>query len=188
MDFTAEAMQKTLDIAHPELHEVEDAHGIKTQFSTKPLHQVLAAAPEAPKAVAVATLAGFADLVKAKLEGADFPSDYLIHIQDEQTVTLKARESDKFGRRQVLIEARPVPFTRFKFGEWIDQEAFAINMASLFEDGGDKDYVIQLAAELTHDAASTSEDNGFVQKVNIRAGIRMKDSVSSWRPSVPSLR
>lgn len=178
MDMTSEAMQKTLDIARPELHEVEDVHGIKTNFSTKPLHQVVANAPALPHQVDVNTLAGFADLVRAKLEEKDFPADFLIHIEDETTVTLKARQSDEYGRRLVLIQAQPVKFDLFRFGQWHDQEAFAIEIASKFADTPDKDYVLKMASILTNDASQTSEDDGFTQRVNVKAGLRMKESTT----------
>lgn len=178
MDITSETMQKVLDIARPELHEVEDVHGIKTNFSTKPLHQVLAAAPAEPKTVSVNTLAGFADLVRANLEEQDFPTNFLIHIEDEGTVTLKARESDEYGRRLMLVKAQPVSFDRFRFGQWQDQETFAIALASLFADSEDKQYVLNVASSLTNDASSNSEDDGFTQRVNLKAGLRLKDAVT----------
>ena len=174
MDFTADAMQKTLDIAKPELHEVEDVHGIKTTFSSKALVQIKAAPPEEPQAVKVVTLAGFADLITAKLEDAEFPEHFIIHIQDEETVALKARISDEFGRRLSLIKAQPVPFRQFKFGEWLPQEEFAIALASLFADIGDKQYVLNMASVLTNDATTTGEDDGFTQRVNIRQGLQLK--------------
>jgi hypothetical protein len=178
MDITAETIQKVLDIARPEMHTVEDVHGVVSVFSTKPLHQVEAAAPKLAAAVAVLTLAGFADLVRAKLEEQNFPADFLIHVEDHQTVTLKARHSDGYGRRQVPITAKPVDFTAFRFGQWHDQEAFTIAVASLFADGGHKDYVLKVAATITNDASRTSEDDGFTQRVNVKAGMRTKEDTT----------
>jgi len=163
-----------LDIARPETHEIEDVHGIKTTFSTKALVQVKAAPPEEPQTVGVVTLAGFADLIQAKLENIDFPSEFVIHIQDERTVSLKTKVSDEFGRRLSLIQAQPVPFRQFKFGEWLPQEEFAIALASLFADRDDKQYVLNMASVLTNDATTTGEDDGFTQRVNIRQGLQLK--------------
>jgi hypothetical protein len=177
-DLTSETIQKVLDISNPALHQVKDAHGIDTMYSTKPLHQVKATPPEEPQAVSVATLAGFADLINAKLEGENFPENFLVHVENEQTVVLKARESDEFGRRLQLIKAQPVPFERFKFGQWVDQESFVIALASLFADSEDKTYVLSTASSLTNDASSLSEDDGFTQKVNIKAGLSHKTSTT----------
>ena len=181
MDITAETIQKVLDIARPETHEIEDVHGIKTIFSTKALHQIQAEAHKTPAAVDVRTLAGFAALVTAKLEEQDFPAEWLIHVENEGTVTLKARMADEYGRRQVLITAQPVPFKQFAFGQWLDQEAFAIAIASLFAEAGHKDYVLKMAATLTSDATRTSEDDGFTQRVNVKAGIRTKEDTTKPR-------
>lgn len=178
MDFTSEAMQKTLDIAKPEIHKVEDVHGITAQFSTKPLHQVEAAAPKEPAPVSVATLAGIRDLILAKLEGFDYPAKFIIHVENEQTVALKAQSTDGYGRRLTLIKAQPVPFDRFKFGQWHDQESFAIALASLFADTPDKAYVLSMASSLTNDATSNSEDDGFTQRATVKAGLRMKEQIT----------
>lgn len=178
MDFTAEAMQKTLDIATPTTFEIEDIHGRKTQYASKTLHQIVAAAPAVPDLVHVATLAGFKDLVVAALEDEDFQKACIIHVQDERTVMLSRRVSDGYGRRVDLIEAQPVPFQQFKFGQWIPQEEFAIALASLFEDAGDKQYVLNMASSLTNDAATNTEDDGFTQRVNLKAGLRMKESAT----------
>ena len=178
MDITAETINKVLEISNPELHPVTDDHGISATFSSKKLIQVKAAAPALPEAVSVLTLAGFADLVRAKLEEQDFPSDFLIHVEDHETVSLKARMSDDYGRRKVLITAKPVDFQDFRFGQWLDQEAFAIAVASLFADGGHKDYVLKMAATLTNEATRTSEDDGFTQRVNVKAGIRTKEDTT----------
>lgn len=178
MDFTAEAMQKTLDIANPDLHVVEDVNGIKTTHSTKKLFQVKADAPPETPRVEISTLAGFADLVRSNLEGQDFPSNWLIHVEGERTVALIGRLADKFGRRSSLILAQPVSFKQFQFGQWIPQEEFAINLASLFEDAGDKQYVLNMASSLTNDAATTADDDGFTQRVNLKSGLRMKESAT----------
>lgn len=178
MDMTAEAIGKVLDISQPELHEVEDVNGVRTTFSTKPLLQVKADASPMIPAISVVTLSGFADLVLAKLENAEYPGNFLIHVQDEGTVTLKVKLSDEYGRRLTLVKAQPVPFDRFKFGQWLSQEEFAIAIASLFADSPDKLYVLNMASILTNDASTTGEDDGFTQRVNVRAGLRMKESTT----------
>lgn len=178
MDLTTEAIQKILDISKPQVSDIVDGKGVRAPYSTKQLFQVKAVAPEIPDSVSVSTLAGFADLVKAKLEEKAFSEDYLIHVEDHGTVTLKARKSDQYGRRQVLIEAHPVPFKAFTFGQWHDQESFAIAVASLFADGGDKAYVLSMSSTLTNDATSTGEDDGFTQRATVKAGLRMKEQVT----------
>ena len=183
MDITAETIEKVLEISKPEMHDVEDVYGVLTAFSTKPLHQVKADPFANPGAVKVSTLSGFSGLVQAKLENKDFPAEFLIHIQDEHTVSLKTKVSDDYGRRLVLVEAQPVPFSQFRFGQWMNQEEFTIALASLFADTPDKAYVLNMAASLTNDATSNSEDDGFTQRATIKAGLRLK-SETTIKPRV----
>lgn len=179
-DITAETIKKILDISQPEIHDIQDVHGVPARYSTKPLYQVKAEPSALPETLHVNTLAGFADLIHAKLEDHDFPGDdvFMIHIEDEDTVTLKDKSSDWYGRRQVLAKATPVPFEQFVFGRWMTQEEFTIAVASRFADTPDKAYVLGLAASLTNEATRTSEDDGFTQKVNVQAGLTLKSTVT----------
>lgn len=177
-DTTSETIQKILDIARPEVHEVIDALGRAARYSTKPLTEIKAKAPELSALVDVNTLTGFADLVKAQLETLATFEGYLIHIEDEGTVVLKAKQTDEYGRRESLIQAKPVKFDRFQFGRWQDQETFAIEVAAKFADSPDKDYVLKMASTMTNDATSTTEDDGFTQRASIKAGLRMKEQVT----------
>jgi len=178
MDVTAETIQKVLDVSKPERHTVTDVHGITAEFATKQLHQVIAKAPETADPVCVNTLQGFADLIQAKLEGADFAADFIIHIQAENKVALLARTTDKWGRRLGLAFASPVEFKKFPFGQWMAQEEFAIAVAALFADTEDKAYVLQLSSSLINEATGQSEDDGFTQRATVKAGLARKDTVT----------
>ena len=178
MDIAAETIQKVLDISAPKIHLIPDTHGVEANYSTKQLHQVEAAAPKLPPLVEVNTLCGFADLVRAKLETKNFPADFLIHVEAFDTISLKARQSDEYGRRQVLVIAKPVPFKQFAFGQWYDQESFAIALMSLFADSPDRDYVLKMASTLTNESTSISEDDGVSQKATVKAGLRTKENVT----------
>lgn len=176
-DLTAEMIQKILDISRPEIHEITDSFGVTSQYSTKPLHEVESQPAHLSSIVKVQTLGGFAALIRAGIEGVDV-SKFLIHIENETTVTLKAKDTDEYGRREVLIQAQPVPFERHRFGNWHDQENFAIEIASKFSDTPDTAYVLKMASILTNDASTSSEDDGFTQRVNVKAGLRMKEQTT----------
>lgn len=174
-DITTETIDKLLEISAPRILTVEDARGVEAPFSDKPLHEIKAAPGPEPADVHVFTLAGFADLIREKLEDQDFPTAWVIHVEDERTVALKPKLADRYGRRQRLVHAQPVPFQQFKFGQWMDQDAFAIAVASLFADTEDKAHVLKLASTLTNEASNTSADDGFTQQVTVRRGLAMKD-------------
>jgi hypothetical protein len=182
-EFDSDTIQKILDLAPPVVHEYTDALGRSAFFSNQSLTEIKAAPYSVKPVVNVTTLTGFTDLIKADLELQKFAENWLIHIENENTVDLIHRESDAYGRRSCLIKATPVPFKAFRFGEWMDQESFSIAIAALFADGLDKDYVIQLASALTSEALTTSDDNGFVQKGTAQTGIRHK-AVVEIKPRV----
>lgn len=178
MDITAETIQKILNISAATLHAAKDAHGVATVYSDKPLHQVKADPYPVPKWVDVTTIAGLVDLINANLEWKNYSEEYLLHIEDETSITLKAKKSDEYGRRQILVKATPVPFQKFRFGQWLNQDEFIIGVASLFADSPDKDYVLKMASTLTNEAIMTSEDDGFSQRATAKAGMRLKESVN----------
>lgn len=178
-DITSATIDKILEIAKPEVLEIEDAKGVLARYSTEPIFQVEASKPALPPDIDVVSLLGFADLVRAKIEGADFAKDYLIHIETEAKVSLKARNSDIYGRREVLALAMPVSFEQFKFGRFLPQEEFVISVAALFADTTeDKNYVLRMASSLTNDATSVSDDDGFSQNASIKQGLRTKEPVT----------
>lgn len=178
MDYTAEAMQKTLDISNPTFHVVEDVNGVQTTYSSKPVHQVIAASPKLPERVNISTLRGLENLVRAGLERQAYTDEYLLHVEDERTVSLKGKVSDEYGRRLQLVVATPVPFKQFAFGQWLGQEEFVIALASLFAETEDKAYVLHMASSLTNDATSNLEDDGFTQRATVKAGLRVKETVT----------
>ena len=178
MDITAETIQKILNISATTLHEATDAHGVEAVYSDKPLHQVEAAPYPVPGAVDVTTLGGLVDLINANLELKDYSNEYVIHVEDECHVSLKAKKSDEYGRRQILVKASPVSFQKFRFGQWIGQEEFIIGVASLFAETVDKDYVLKMASTITNESLMVSEDDGFSQKATAKTGMRLKESVT----------
>jgi hypothetical protein len=71
-----------------------------------------------------------------------------------------------------------VSFQKFKFGQWMGHEEFTIAVASLFAETPDKAYVLTLASTLTDEAVKTSEDDGFRQKVTVKAGMRHAEGIT----------
>jgi hypothetical protein len=177
MDITAETIQKIIEVSAPVTSEHTDAHGVVAEYSSKPLHQTLAKAPALAECVHTVTLRGIKDLVTSGIEGEAWERA-ILHIENETTVTIKSKDTDEYGRREDLIQAKPVPFTQFRFGQWLGQEEFVIGVASLFAETPDKDYVLKLASTLTQEAVRSSEDNGFAQKVTAKAGIRTQEQVT----------
>jgi hypothetical protein len=164
-------VQKIADLASVQTFTVEGR-----TYATEALHEVKPAPTPRADLVKVVTLAGFGDLITNKLESLN-KADFIIHVESEDTVTLKQLVSDFFGRRLKLIEAKPVAFKAFPFGQWLKQEEFVIGVASLFSQTPDKDYVMSIAGSLTNEEVSTAEDNGFSQKATVKAGMKIAETV-----------
>ena len=173
----AEFVQKILDQAPPTKFDIDG----KT-FSSKNLFEIQAAAdPLIPK-VEVRTLTGLVDLITNGLDGFD-KHKYAIHVESFQKVSLVSLHADDRGRRQLLVEATPVKFETFAFGQWHSQEDFAIALQARFCDTPDREYVLETASSLTDEVVSISEDNGFSQKATAKAGLKQKESIT-LKPSV----
>lgn len=176
----SDELVKTLTgLAEVQTFDLTDTNNVKATYTSKQVYEVKACAPPQLSGVSVHTLDGFVDLVKEKIDGVEnTEGTYLVHVVDHKTVQLKALTTDIYGRRLTLISASPVETEPFLFGKFIDQELFAIQVAAKFADGGDKDYVLDLASSLTSEATKNNEDNGFVQGATIKRGIRMKENVT----------
>jgi hypothetical protein len=172
-----EAIDRILDLAAPTKIEVGGkTYADKHMYLVReplPLQPNQPVALPVPTFMKVTTLAGFADLVQQKLEKFEV-SDYVVHVLDHNTVRLVKKYSDECGRRQVLIEAKPVEFKQFEFDKWLGQESFVIALNALFSQTDDKDYVLRIASALTTEAANISEDDGHSQRVTIKAGLAQK--------------
>ena len=150
----------------------------EASYSDKQLHQIRATPQPQKPQIQVCTLVGLNDLIAGKLEAIDFQGCFLIHVEDEKTVRLIERLSDDHGQRNCLVVARPVEFTKFNFGAFIPQEEFILKVSSLFADGGDKEYVLNVAGSLTTEGTNVSTDDGFSQKVILQAGLSHKKEVT----------
>lgn len=121
----------------------------------------------------VFTLAGFGELVREKIDSLD-PANYVIHVEDFDSVNLTARKSDVWGRRSDLITASPVKVDGFKFGNYQEQDNFIVGVLSGFAQTDDRDYVVRVASSLTANAATIAEDDGIAQKVTTQRGVTLQ--------------
>lgn len=162
-----------------ELSQVQEFVVDEKTFTSKQVYEVK---PEPKKLVSifsVVSLAGFAELVRQKLDVLkDSSVRYAIHVKDHLTVNLVSLDTDEHGRRQLLAGATPVPFEGFKFGAYLDHESFVIGVASKFSGTPDRDYVIDVASSITSGAARTSEDDGLQQTVAVQRGMKLKGNVA----------
>jgi hypothetical protein len=184
----ASFVQKITDLAEVQTFVVTDDQGVNRTYTTSAVHEVRPAQPRQPialpipTAIKVTTLAGFAELVRQRIEKFN-PADYVIHVVGEREVSLVKKTSDESGRRLTLITAEPVEFEEYAYDDWLDQETFIISVNALFASTADKDYILGIASNITDNATSVSEDNGISQKLTVKVGMQLADTITV-RPQV----
>lgn len=128
-----------------------------------------------PTGISVLTLSGLIDLVRRQIEG--FKADaVLLHVVNHSTVELKEITSDKWGRRKVYATAKVPEYSGFRFGEYHAHEDFMISLQAGFVPTDDSEYLIKIAASLTAEVVTNSEDNGIAQNVGLRRGVVLKST------------
>lgn len=160
-----------------EFKVVDNSTDIEHSYTTKPVHQVKPAPDAQPPLVKVYTLAGFTELVTQKIDGID-ADKFVVHIENHSTVALMAKYADEHGRRLRLIEASPVAFEGFRFGQFMDHEDFVIHVSSKFSDTEDLAYVLGIASSVTDGATRQAEDDGLSQKVTLRRGLALRSDAT----------
>jgi hypothetical protein len=124
--------------------------------------------PPRPQPLAVTTLTGFVDALKA---GEYDAAKHLVHVEDYLTVTLKDRATDQWGWRTTRISAKHTPTGAFMFDHYYsDLPKFIIALQVAFIPTEEILYLIKLSSNLKSGNSVMSEDNGFSQTVTVRSG------------------
>jgi hypothetical protein len=173
-DISQPVIDRVLELAPAQLLTVDGFTYIDKDKSAR-MH-----VPPAPSALQIGTLTGFVDLLESGFESNLMaPSNVLIHVVDEDTVSLVSIQSDKFGRRQTFINANWVkPERNFQFNQFIKQEEFNIALQSLFVPDANITELLAISGNLTASNTSKQEDDGITQRVVVKAGIVKLDEVT----------
>jgi len=170
MDLTKDALEFLTELAAPTIHQ----DGEDREFSNRTLHPVNVDLPEPVK---VSTLSGFCDLITGKIE--NFAADQVIaQVVGHDRVSLIARISDPWGRRQTFIESHLPELEPFRFGQFLDHENFLIGVMAHFTNTPDREYLIQMASHIGTEKVRTSLDDGISQEATLKQGSSLKTSVT----------
>lgn len=133
--------------------------------------------PPVPAPLRIHTLTGFVSLLEAGFEGFD-PKNNLVHVESYNEVQLLSTASDRFGRRQALINSTALkPDREFRFNAFMPQEDFNIALRTMFSETPELNDLVKLAGNLSSKAEVGQEDDGFTQRVTAKAGVHMVSSV-----------
>lgn len=141
-------------------------------YTDRPLHLLV---PPTGAEVQVTTLTGLLDLIKNTIESFKTPGSF-IHVVNPGCVKLKDLASDVHGRRRILVSADLPERVAFPFGQFIEHEAFVINLHAHFVPNDELSYLLRIASNLTNEIITTSQDDGISQQVALRQGASLKTS------------
>lgn len=142
--------------------------------------QVTPAKPPTASPILLTTLTGVRDYLHANVDRLD-PLNVMLCVE-AASVALVSRlegEAEQF-RRQVLVQARAVP-SGFRFGEYLDAEAFHIGARTSFMPTPELMELLELLASIRENSVRETVDDGLSQEVNTSRGV-----VVSNRTKVPA--
>lgn len=149
-----------------------DVNGLS--YSDRPLSLV----PSPTMAtVSLLTLTGLVDLVRVKVDDLD-PADWLIHVESHAQVALIQKETDAYGRRVKLVQAKHDDGQPFAFGRFLDREEFVIGLQSKFQQTEALLSVLKVASNLEAATVAQSEDDGISQRTTVKQGVQLKEVVT----------
>lgn len=128
-------------------------------------------------ALAVSTLTGFVDFVKAN------PSGDVLHVRNYHEVAHLGPIGGVRRMRDTFIIANcGAPL--FKFGQFMPHVEFMIGIQSQFLDYGDRAKVMKTVGTIKDQQSKTSNDDGVTQQVTASAGIALSQEVALPNPVI----
>jgi hypothetical protein len=127
-------------------------------------------APIAKPTLALATLNGFVDAVKANVD--EFAADgVVIHVESFSSVALISLKADDFGRRHVWLRAKHEEVNPFRFESFYDSpDDLLIALQGSFIPSDNLTNLLRLCSNLTAGSSVQTADDGFSQKVVVQEG------------------
>lgn len=137
--------------------------------------------PPSLGAVGVTTLDGLVGLLAAGIDGVPLDA-VLVHVQSFKTVSVVARDQDKYGVRRVFVAATLLEAEGFPYGRFIDQENFNIGLRSQFVPDMNIVSLLTITGNITKQSEARQEDDGVSQRITVKQGISLvKDTVPPSR-------
>lgn len=104
----------------------------------------------------------------------------VLQVADEDHVNLYG-ELDKYGRRELLMEARAM-HANFTFDRFMGQQNFVIAVQSMFVPSETRNVLLKLVSNLKEEQGQTAVDDGTSQTVTARTGVTSVEQVKIPNP------
>jgi hypothetical protein len=159
-----EAIDRVLQLATPAVVNVD---GIN--YSRETLHVIKPDLEPEPKTLLVHTLTGLVDyLTQVGIE--DGVKEFTVVVEDYNRVAAYGPLEPSFGRRKLFCAAAAIE-NQLRFGQFLDQETFVIDLQSKFKPDGDYVEVLKFSSNVKEVDERTSDDDGISQQVAAKIGI-----------------
>jgi len=167
---TGQALGKTVEIGGRE-------------YTTVPVYDPRRPEPE-PLVLKVATLQGFADIVKDEPEtDVEYVERHavFVHVASPTEVRLLTGIFGEFHQRVEVARAEAI-VPGFEYGAFLDQESFTIRLLCRFAPDDGREAVLKLVGNLQDEQVQTLADDGVTQRASARAGIVKRADVEVPNP------
>ena len=158
-----EALEYVVGLKEPVIKEIGG-----NIYSDKPLNRV-SYMPYA-RAIEMCTLTSFVDYIKANID--KMSEKMIIHVVSPTSVKLYSK-LDNDRNREYLVEVN-AQLPSFRFGDFIDHEAFCIALQSKFVKNNDRDLVLKFAGTVEDGTVAEYGDDGITQKATVKSGLTSK--------------
>lgn len=174
MDLTRDFIEKIEEMAAPETIRVGDL-----EYSHQHLYPVM---PPRPEPLQTKSLSSIVDYLKGNIDQCD-PEEILIHVVDEETVTVSSNLFYDLRTREVYMTA-DAPLPQLRLNDFIPRENFNIMLQSCFTAKGDRDSVLRVIGNISQQQSGGVEvsDDGVTQNVEAKAGTVLKTKATIPNP------
>lgn len=155
-----EALQYIVGLKEPVINVIDG-----NTYSDKPLERI-SYTPYA-RSIQMSTLTSLVDYIKASI---DTMSDkMIIHVVSPTEVQLFSSLDDERNREYLVDVNAQLP--SFRFGEFIEHEAFCIALQSKFIQNPDRELVLKFAGTVEDGTVAQYGDDGVTQKATVKTGL-----------------
>lgn len=170
--FLRDAIDRIVELAAPTTKEWDSR-----LFSSKPLEEITVE-EDGPSRLNVNTLDALAVMIRTEgVKQKGLP--LYIRVVDEHNVLVFTSLHDGKGTsflRQYFYKAEcDVP--RVIIGQEMSQQQAIIQLQSVYDAVGDRDYLLELISRMSVNEGVTSTDNGVTQTITARQGAVMKENM-----------
>ena len=167
-----EALQYIIGLQQP---RTEDINGKKYYFHNG--IPMLVGGCRSCEAIQLSTLTSLVDYIREDM-CADFQGavpKMIVHVASETDVRLVTQFNGDMDRWEVVDVKAKVP--EIVLNRFMEQEAFIIQMQSMFLDTPDKAVVMQVAGNVADRTVANYGDDGVSQKATIKTGLATVEDV-----------